>query len=148
MAGLPIKVDWHDLDQLAAHLRRLPKSVAEAVEDAQDEDLRDVASLLGDYPPQKPGTHYERTGNLGLGWLEARVKTIRRGQLNFEKSLSNPVEYAGDVQGGKGDKPSQLIEFARRGWKTTDQALAETEGRAQRRLDAAVQAALDKTLGK
>lgn len=144
-----IKVDWYDLDKLAKDLSNLPKTIAKQVQDAQEDDLRDVASVLADYPPQLPGTHYVRTGTLGLGWLEAKAKiNILGGGLNFTAGLSNPVEYAGQVQGGSDDNPHQSAEFKRRNWKTTDQALAETEARAQKRLDAAVQRGLDQQLGK
>jgi hypothetical protein len=146
--GITLKVEWDDLDQLIAGIRNLPEEVAKEVQKAQEEDLRDVASVLADYPPQLPGTHYERTGNLGLGWIESGPKiNILGGGLNFTATLSNPVPYAGEVQGGKGDSEHQTAEFKRRHWKTTDQALDETEARAQKRLEAAVQKALDR-LGK
>jgi hypothetical protein len=100
-----------------------------------------VASVLADYPPQLPGTHYQRTGTLGLGWLGHGPKiNILGGGLNFTAALSNPVSYSEDVQGS----PGQEQEFKRRHWKNVDDALAETEARAQVRLDAAVQRALDR----
>lgn len=143
--AITIKVDWTDLNQLASDLRNLPKEVAKEVQKAQEEDLRDVAAVLADYPPQLPGTQYQRTGSLGLGWLSHKPKiNILGGGLNFTASLTNPVKYAGQVQGGSGDSEKQTPEFKRRNWTTTDQALAETEDRAQKRLDAAVQKALDR----
>lgn len=144
-----IRVEWSGLQELIGEIRDLPKNVSKEVQEAQKEDLRDVASVLANYPPQLPGTHYERTGDLGLGWLTGKPKiNIFSGGLNFEAELSNPVEYAGDVQGGSADNPHQTREFKRRNWKTTDQALAETEARAQSRLDKAVQKALDQHIGK
>jgi hypothetical protein len=65
------------------------------------------------------------------------------GGLNFSAELTNNVPYVGDVQGGSGDSEHQTAEFKRRNWKTTDQALAETEDKAQKRLDEAVQRGLD-----
>ncbi len=69
-----IKVEWDGLRELIGDIKTLPKRISEEVQKAQEEDLRDVASVLGDYPPQLPGTHYARTGTLGFGWLEAQPK--------------------------------------------------------------------------
>lgn len=142
MAETGFKVAWEGLDQLIAGVNALPREMAAALEEVQEEDLRDVASLLASYPPERIGQHYKRTGNLGFNWLAARVKTLRGTGLDFEKSLSNTTPYAGEVQGS----PGQLREFKERGWKTPDQALKETEGRAQKRLDAAVQKVLNKNI--
>ncbi len=141
---LDLKIQMDGLNETLNELKNLPGNVAEEVQKATREDLRDVASILGDYPPQLPGTHYKRTGELGFGWLESKEEFLPTFGLDFDMSLKNHVDYAGDVQGGKGDNPSQLAEFRRRGWKTTDQALAETEERAQQRLEKAVQKAMDK----
>lgn len=140
-----IKVEWDGLQELIGSLQNLPKRVSQEVQKAQEEDLRDVASVLADYPPQKPGTHYIRTGTLGLGWLTASPKTkILGGGLNFEAAIVNQVGYSEKVQGS----PGQTDEFKKRDWKTVDQALAETDARAQARIDKAVQKALDEQLGK
>lgn len=143
-----IKVEWSGLQSLIDDIRGLPKEVAKEVQKAQEEDLRDVASYLANYPPERPGQHYIRTGNLGFGWLAASAKTRLLGGLNFEVSVNNPVEYAGSVQGGQDNHPEQEKEFRERGWKSVDDALKATEQKAQKRLDAAVQKALDNQLGK
>jgi hypothetical protein len=143
-----IKVDWADLDQLAKDLGALPGVIAKEVQRAQEEDLEDVAKVLADYPPQLLGTHYARTGHLGRGWTNFGPKiNILGGGLNFSAELTNNVPYAGQVQGGSDDSEHQTAEFRRRNWKTTDQALAETEDKAQKRLDEAVQRGLDR-MGK
>lgn len=139
-----IKVDWSDLDKLEKELRALPGTIAGEVQKAQEEDLKDVAKVLADYPPQLLGTHYNRTGRLGRGWTGFGPKINILGGLNFSAELTNNVPYAGAVQGGSDDSEHQTAEFRRRNWKTTDQALAETEDKAQKRLDAAVQRGLDK----
>jgi hypothetical protein len=143
--GVTIKVDWYDLDQLARDLKGLPERISKEVQKAQEEDLKDVAKVLAHYPLQLPGTHYHRTGDLGRGWTGFGPKiNILGGGLNFSAELTNNVPYAGAVQGGSGDSEHQTEEFKRRNWKTTDQALAETEDKAQKRLDEAVQRGLDK----
>jgi hypothetical protein len=143
-----IKVDWDDLDQLAKDLKGLPGVISKEVQKAQEEDLKDVAKVLAHYPPQLLGTHYTRSGRLGRGWTDFGPKiNILGGGLNFSAELTNNVPYVGEVQGGEEDDPKQTAEFRRRNWKTPDQALAETEDKAQKRLDEAVQRGLDR-MGK
>lgn len=147
--GVSIKVDWHEIDQLAKDLGSLPQVVGKAVQQAQEEDFKDVAAELAKYPPQLPGTKYVRTNRLKKGWLNARPRmTILGSGANFSGEISNPVEYSGEVQGGAEDNPHQTNDMRRRRWKTTDQALVDTEAKAQKRLDDAVQKALDTQLGK
>jgi hypothetical protein len=143
-----ISVEWSGLQSLIDDIRGLPKEVAKEVQKAQEEDLRDVASFLANYPPERPGQQYIRTGNLGFGWLMAGAKTRILGSMGFEVSLNNPVEYAGAVQGGQDNHPKQEREFRERGWKSVDDALNATESRAKKRIDAAVQKALDNQLKK
>jgi hypothetical protein len=79
-----IQVEWTGLQHLIDDIRGLPKEVAKEVQKAQEEDLRDVASLLANYPPVHFGQHYIRTGRLGFGWLEAKAKSRLLGDLGFE----------------------------------------------------------------
>lgn len=138
-----ITVEWSGLQALIDDIRGLPKKVSEAVKEAQKEDLRDVASFLANYPPEKPGQHYRRTGNLGLGWIMAQPKIKNTGGLSFKASISNKVKYSGKVQGGREDTPRQERFFKERGWENVDDALAATETRAEKRINEAVQKALD-----
>lgn len=145
---MKIEVEWPGLDELINGFKNLPKEVSKEVQKAQKEDLEDVAKVLADYPAQLLGTHYQRTNRLKRAWVGALPRiNILGGGINFTASLHNNVPYAGEVQGGSDDDPHQTAEFKRRNWKTTDQALAETEDKVQKRLDKAVQNALDK-LGK
>lgn len=148
--GVTIKVDWHEIDQLAKDLEALPQAISREVQKAQEEDFKDLAETLAKYPPQLPGTHYQRTDTLKKGWLNAspKINPLGGSALNFIARLTNPVAYAGEVQGGADDETHQTSEFKRRNWKTTDQALAETEAKAQKRVDDAVQRAIDTQLGK
>jgi hypothetical protein len=142
-----IQVEWTGLQHLIDDIRGLPKEVAKEVQKAQEEDLRDVASLLANYPPVHFGQHYIRTGRLGFGWLEAKAKSRLLGDLGFEVSLSNNTPYAGAVQGSQGNEnPKQEPFFRERGWESVDDALKATEGRFKKRIDEAVQRALDKQL--
>lgn len=144
-----IKIDWHEIDDLAKDLGSLPQTIGKAVQKAQEDDFEDVAKELAKYPPQLPGTKYIRTNRLKKGWLNSRPRiNILGSGANFTAELSNPVEYSGEVQGGAEDNPHQTNDMRRRRWKTTDQVLKETEPKAQKRLDDAVQQALDQQLGK
>ena len=148
--GVTIKVDWHDIDQLAKDLEALPGAISREVQKAQEDDFEDVAAELAKYPPQLPGTHYQRTGALKRGWLGAKVKidVLGGSGLNFTAQINNPVEYAGAVQGGPDNNPEQSAEFKRRNWKSVDEVLNQSEAAAQKRVDDAVQRAIDKQLGK
>lgn len=146
--GVKIKVDWYDIDQLAKELALLPEAIAKEVQEAQKEDLREVADVLAEYPMQKFGTHYRRTERLKRGWKSAMPRIFNGVGLNFSASIGNSVPYSGFVQGGSDDPDHQTAEFRNRNWKTTDDALKETEKDSQKRLDAAVQKGLDKQLGK
>jgi hypothetical protein len=141
-----IHVEWAGLQNLIDDIRGLPQEVAKEVQKAQEEDLQDVASYLSNYPPERPGQHYVRTGNLGFGWLEARAKSRLLNGLGFEVSLNNPVEYAGAVQGGQNDHPRQERFFRERGWESVDDALKATEHRFKKKIDEAVQRALNKQI--
>lgn len=144
-----ITVEWSGLQQLINDVsNNLPKDVAKEVQKAQEEDLRDVASFLSNYPPEKPGQKYIRTGNLGLGWLTAQPKVRILGGLNFMVSIKNRMRYAEAVQGGQDNNPRQDPEFKERGWDSVDDALKATESRAKKRIDEAVQKAVDNRLGK
>jgi hypothetical protein len=52
--GVTIKVDWDDLDQLARDLKGLPERISKEVQKAQEEDLKDVAKVLANYPHNCP----------------------------------------------------------------------------------------------
>ena len=65
-------------------------------------ELGDAAlPILRQYPPERPGQKYVRTGRLGRGWAARAGGSVVQ--------LENPVEYAGAVYG-----PDQRAAFAGR----------------------------------
>jgi hypothetical protein len=141
---ITLSTEWEGLDNLITDLEKAPGALSKVLQEAQKEDFRDIASLLANYPPPKPGSLYDRTGTLGVGWLTAQpvIETGFGTGFDFKASISNDVEYAGFVQGGKEDNPHQTKEFVGR-WKTTDQVIAETESRAESRAEKKLQEALN-----
>ena len=142
--GLKLEVQIDGLAPVLEGIEHLEAELHEAVMETTKQDMRDVASLLANYPPTRSGSKYVRTGDLGLGWLTAQVEPVEEGAgLAFALALNNEVEYAGFVQGGITDDPRQA-RIHQGVWMTTDQALAETDDRAEKNLDDAIQRVLDK----
>ena len=100
--------------------------------------LREVAADAGDYSkaPERPGSRYVRSGDLGRGWTDAvPVVDIVGGAL--DAGVENSVSYAPWVQGAE----DQTAVFAGR-WRTDDQVADAWEDR----IAAGVEAALDAVL--
>jgi len=90
-------VDTRSLDAAVAALLGLaePRAIAPLVP-TLDSIARDIAGVMAVYPPQRPGSSYVRTGDLGRGW---RVEDGRYLEGGYVVAASNAVEYAPWVQG-------------------------------------------------
>lgn len=71
--------------------------------------------ILREYPPERPGQRYVRTGRLGRGWRAQAAGSVI--------TLDNPVDYAGAVYG-----PNQRAAFAGR-WPQKAQQVAAIQPR-------------------
>lgn len=100
--------------------------------------LREVAADAGDYrkAPERPGSRYVRSGDLGRGWTDAvPVVDVVGGALDAR--VENSVRYAPWVQGAE----DQTAVFAGR-WRTDDQVADAWEDRIAARVEAALDAVL------
>jgi hypothetical protein len=90
-------IDTSEIDAAAAALLGLaePRAIAPLVP-TLDSIARDIARVMAVYPPERPGSSYVRTGDLGRGW---RVEDGRYLEGGYVVTASNAVEYAPWVQG-------------------------------------------------
>jgi len=88
---------------------------------------------MADYPPQRPGSAYRRTGTLGRTWT-TEVTDVNSG---VEGKVGNMTEYAPLVQS------RQFQAAVHRGrWQTEQDVLARNMARIERFFQDAVDAAL------
>lgn len=76
-----------------------------------------VLARTATYPPQKPGSQYQRTGNLGRRW------TMQARAGGLQVVIGNNADYAPDVQGNLEQTPF----FRERGW-LSPATVAERDG--------------------
>lgn len=119
-------------------LRDLDAIRVDALRAGVAELLREVAADAGDYTkaPERPGSRYVRSGDLGRGWTDATPVVSLVGDA-IDGSVENSVSYARWVQGAE----DQTDVFAGR-WRTDDQVADQWEDR----IAAGVEAALDAVL--
>lgn len=110
----------------------------EALRDEVTAILREMAADAGDYDQaaERPGSRYERSGDLGRGWTDATPVVDIAGDA-LDASVENSVSYAPWVQGAE----DQTAVFAGR-WRTDDQVAEAWEDR----VAAVVEAALEKVV--
>lgn len=82
-----IRWDADELREFRAFLGR----AGEPPQEALNEGAAAFKTLMQEYPPPRPGSTYERTGNLGRGWRVVADATRFR--------VRNDVAYAVYVQG-------------------------------------------------
>ena len=127
-----IKIRVEGIVETEAELDKLgkPSIVKAPVQEGADM----IKNILTAYPPYggpvsigqnavtmlkaKPGSKYQRTGTLARGW-KYRTREYVRSWAAF---ITNDVPYAGIVQ-----DPAAQVSVHRGFWKTTDEALKETE---------------------
>lgn len=93
-----VKVEIIGLEQILNRFANSRGIVAEEMEDAIDTAFSDMIKLLTAYPSPPPGSRYVRTYKLKAGWQQTDRRFVSNG-TGLRAALSNPVDYAGLVQG-------------------------------------------------
>jgi hypothetical protein len=94
---LPKPLSASSSSSRAARFGRAEQIVQDEMEEAAYRVFGVAARALQQYPPPIAGSSYIRSGDLGRGWDRDPHFRIGRGGIGV--SLSNPVAYAGLVQG-------------------------------------------------
>jgi hypothetical protein len=120
-------------EQLARQLQVVKPAFAEEIEQTLRDILEEATSALADYPPERPGQKYIRTGDLGSVWNAATPVFQQRGRL-FSVMATNDLPYAAYVQGPGPRRPKQA--WMHRGrWDTTEQVKRDLEPLMQAEAD-------------
>ena len=100
-----------------------------------------VRKKLQEYPPERAGQTYVRTGDLGQGWADAPI-TSAATVAGFSETLSNDVAYAPFVQRDPqfGDPHQAWMHVGR--WTTDAQILQAAAPEIGADFTAAIQAEL------
>lgn len=124
-------------EEVLAALRSMPDLVTTTLQPPMYAALLDVAKGLATYPDPPRTYTYVRTGTLGRLWA-AIAPTVTKTLYGIKGTVGNKTPYAGYVQGGKADKPTQAYHNTH--WQTTDAVLAQKEPEIQQRLQKALDA--------
>jgi hypothetical protein len=109
--------------ELMAGFRRFPAIARGAVAKALEKALLLLQGEAADYPVQRSGSRYRRTGTLGRTWTSAR-REIRQGRGHLlEGRMGNRTPYGPYVQ-----SEAEQLAVHRGRWKTIEQILQEQEG--------------------
>lgn len=92
-------IEYKGLDEIIRGLDRLPSEVGPSVREELDPLWRDIAGQLADYPAPPPGSKYNRSGDLGAGWMSTKPEYIVRASGAIDARFANHVSYADYVQG-------------------------------------------------
>jgi hypothetical protein len=87
-------VDIQHLLEVQSAIKKLGNGIQPALRTVSGQARRLLIDALSEYPSERPGQRYVRTGALGRGWQ--RATPIDQGG-SFQ--LVNAVPYAGIVQG-------------------------------------------------
>lgn len=115
------------LRDLRAGVAVADREVAAAVASVLDEAKERAA----DYPPERSGQTYIRTGDLGSAWATAQPLTARSGHT-VTMRVQNLTPYSGYVQ----DAADQAAIHQGR-WDTTAQILRDLEPLSEREIERA-----------
>lgn len=108
----------HGFDEFISQMRQSPGVVRDELERASNAGLLSLIPLAAYYPPARSGSRYRRTGTLGRTWTSAHPLFDMSGN-RFTGTIGNNTPYAGYVQGGVNDDPSQA--WMHKGiWQTVD----------------------------
>jgi hypothetical protein len=138
MASDAERVQVEGLDALLKTLDGLPEEMLDEAEDAVDKSVKLLAADAADYPPQRSGSNYRRTGTLGRRWGS---KVERRGS-RINALADNPTSYGSEVMG-----PDDQAEVHKGRWRTTTQVLLDNLEKINRILLEAANR-LDEFLGR
>ena len=96
-----------------------------------------VVDRMAEYPPQRSGSSYRRTGTLGRRWTQTQP-VVEHGATELSVSVGNVTEYGPYVQSA-----TEQRRIFRRRWQTDEQVLAATAGTITGIINRAVQTELD-----
>lgn len=139
--SMRISVDTRAVDRMLA---RAPQVLRDALEAATEDAMADLHVQMQTYPPQRPGTPYERTSTLKASWIKHRAQWSGN-------TVTGRVESAGMSMKGRRRTPynvyvqkADMQAWMHRGiWTNTDRAVIERtrqriEGYYRQRLARAV----------
>lgn len=109
------------LDELMQAFENFPAIAHGEVRAAMEKALMLLQAAAADYPQQRQGSTYRRTGTLGRLWTSA-TREITQGRHELEGRVGNATPYGPYVQ----DEDMQVTVHRGR-WKTTKQIIAENE---------------------
>lgn len=112
-------------------IRLLSQIRLEPVKDAIKDILTD--GIIPDaqvYPPEPPGSRYNRTGNLGEGW---QLEGPSGGATSFVAAATNGVSYAAYVMG-----PGEQAAVHAGRWRSTDDLVDAWEDRVATAVEEAM----------
>jgi hypothetical protein len=97
---MPLTVRVNGIEKVVRGFDHAPRIIEEEVDDAFTTVMGDIVTDLADYPPERPGQRYVRTGDLGRGWTQTPQRFAAQGAA-IALRVTNPVPYAQYVQGQK-----------------------------------------------
>lgn len=128
MIDLSYRMDG--LDDVALLLRRIR---LDAVQSAVGDAIDDMAREAADYPPERAGQRYVRTGTLGRGWTEGQTLFDLQGQTALEAVRVNSTPYGPSVQG----REDQAKVHQGR-WQTVEALMEAWEAHVAQRIEDAL----------
>jgi len=81
----------------------------------------DIVQDIAEYPVQRQGVRYIRTGHLGRTWVARGPLGVYEEAGALISQVGNKTEYASTVQGFKTKSPQQKAVFATYGWKSVEE---------------------------
>lgn len=117
-----------NVDRFEKTLEAFPRLGGQEVENQVKYAAQKIITALQMYPPPPSGSKYVRTYQLRDGWLDpAGFNSSYVGGFDFDFNIKNATPYAGFVQGGINDDPSQAWMHKGR-WQTTDDVVQQFDG--------------------
>ena len=111
---MSVSIEIKGINKLMAKLSRA--AAIDVLEKSMQRAVFRVQARIADYPPQRAGSAYRRTGTLGRRWT---TKVTKQAE-GVEGRVGNVTEYAPFVQSARFQRPP----FRGR-WQTDEQVLEE-----------------------
>ena len=122
---MPFEIVLQGVDLLLRQMADYENLRDQEYRQASAEGLRYLRSPLREYPPERPGQRYVRTGRLAEGWASAEP-SYTPTPSGFSATMENPTSYGPYVQGGQDDDPHQAWMHAGH-WTTDDEIVHDDE---------------------